>query len=179
MRNLLLARFTLACLLWGTIATIARADDCCCAHCGCCCPCQKVCRLVEEEKKVEVVCWGMKCEDFTVPCRSERGCKNCETVCETCGDKESEGICVEPKKYVWYDWFPGCGAQIYTRHKLMRGVTTKKMPGFKWVIEELCPDCTAKSESAKVAPGIDVPPPPLVADNVLVLPPATSPPILR
>jgi hypothetical protein len=172
--------FALAALVCGMAASAVRADgDCNCAHCGCCCTCQKVCRLVEEEKKIEIVCWGMKCEDFTVPCRSERGCKNCEMVCETCGDKESDEICVKPKKFVWYDWLPGGGAQIYTRHKLMRGTMTKKVPGFKWVIEDLCPECTAKCEATTVTPGIDVPAPPQLAENVLVLPPATAPPILR
>lgn len=173
-------RLAVAGLLMGMIAPAAHAgDDGNCAHCGCCCNCQKVCRLVEQEKYVEIVCWGKKCEDFCVPCESERGCKNCEMVCETCGDKGSDGICTKPKKFVWYDWLPGGGAQIYTRHKLMRGVTTKKVPGFKWVVEDLCPDCTAKCEAATVTPGIEVPPPPLVAEDVLVLPPATNLTVLR
>jgi hypothetical protein len=170
----LITRIALASLLLSTIASVAGADEGCCAECGGCQPCQKVCRLVEEEKKVEIICWGCKSEDFSVPYRSERGCKNCETVCDTCGDKGTEDICVEPKKHVWYDWLPGCGAKVYTKHKLMRGVTTKKVPGFKWVVEDLCPECTAKCEAPQIAPGLDIPPPPLVADNVLMVGPAPT-----
>jgi len=174
--NQLIARIAFASLLFAVVAPFASADDGCCQDCGCCCPCQKTCRLVEEEKKVEIICWGKKCEDFCVPCPSERGCKNCEMVCETCGDKGSEGICSEPKRYVWYDWIPGCGAQIYTRHKLMRGVTTKKVPGFKWVVEDLCADCVAKAEAAQVTPGVEIPAPPQVASNLRMIFPA---PIVR
>lgn len=173
MKNLVL-RASVGSLLFMFFSTFASAADVGhCAHCGCCCACQQVCRLVEEEKKVEVICWGVKCEDFTVPCRSDRGCKNCESVCESCDENGSADICVRPKKFVWYDWIPGYGAQVYTRYKLMRGVTTKTLPGFKWVIEGLCPECTAKCEAIAVAPGIDAPPPPLVSEDVLMLTPAT------
>jgi hypothetical protein len=170
----LLSRIALASLLLAFVAPVASADEvCCCAECGCE-TCQKTCRLVEEEKKVEIICWGKKCEDFCVPCKSERGCKNCEMVCDACGDKGCEGICVEPKRYVWYDWIPGCGAQIYTRHKLMRGVTTKKVPGFKWVVEDLCPECVLKAEAMRLSPNADVPPPPMLAENVRVIFPAPA-----
>ncbi len=176
-----LAPIVLVCLMSTAFVGQAAAEDgcCCCAQCGCQQPCQKTCRLVTEEKKVEIFCWGCKCEDFCVPCRSERGCKNCDTVCETCGDKASEGICVEPKRHVWYDWIPGCGAQIYTRHKLMRGSTIVKVPSFKWVVEDLCPECTAKCEAAQFAPGVDIPPPPLVAENVRTIFPAPSATMIR
>ncbi len=177
--NRLIARIALGMMVLTLAARAASADDSCCEDCGCCCPCQKTCRLVEEEKQVEIICWGKKCEDFCVPCKSERGCKNCEMVCETCGDKGSEGICSEPKRYVWYDWIPGCGARIYTRHKLMRGVTTKKVPSFKWVVEDLCPDCVAKAEAAQITPGVEVPSPPMVAANVRTIFPAPSTTIVR
>ena len=61
----------------------------------------------------------------------------------------------------------------------MRGATTKKVPSFKWVVEDLCPECTAKCEAAQLAPGLEIPPPPLVAENVRILPPATSLPATR
>ena len=57
----------------------------------------------------------------------------------------------------------------------MRGVTTKKVPSFKWVVEDLCPDCTAKCEAAKLTPGIDVPAPPHVAENVRIIGPESAP----
>ena len=62
--NRLTLCLALATMFCGMAASVTRADDdCACAHCGCCCSCQKVCRLVEEEKKVEIVCWGKKCEE--------------------------------------------------------------------------------------------------------------------
>ncbi len=169
-------RFALAGLLFAMFAAQSLAGDegCCCAHCGCLQPCQKVCRLVTEEKKVEIFCWGCKSEVFCVPLPSDWGEKHCDPVCDTCSDKASQGISSEPKKHVWYDWLPGCGAQIYTKKKLMRGVTTVKVPSFKWVVEDLCPDCTAKCEPAEMAPSVDFPPPPLVAEQVLILGPTPA-----
>jgi hypothetical protein len=161
-----------AATLAGVFASYVLAAECgCCSGCGCSVGCQKVCKLVCEEKKVEVVCWGCKCEDFCVPGPSCRGSQHCETVCETCGDKESEGICVEPKAKVWYEWIPGCSAKKYTKTKLMRGVTTIKVPSHKWVLEDLCADCVARYQSPAVAPGTQLPAQPMVAENVLILPP--------
>ena len=70
----------------GTAAP-ALAGDGCCAQCGCHAPCQKMCHWVYEEKKVEVVCWGMKCEDFCVPGCSQRGCWHNDTVCDFCDEQ--------------------------------------------------------------------------------------------
>ena len=58
-------------------------------------PCKKVCRLVCEEKKVEVVCWGCKCEDFCVPGPGCPTCEHCKCVCQTCdeGEKPSGVYC--------------------------------------------------------------------------------------
>ncbi len=68
-----------------------------CGHCNCDCECTKVCRLVVEEKKVQVVCWGCKCEDFCLPGPSDRGCKNCEEVCDDCTEKDKD-ICTALKE---------------------------------------------------------------------------------
>jgi hypothetical protein len=150
-------------LLACTGTSRANAEDsCCCAHCGCAAPCQKVCRLVCEEKKVEVVCWGCKCEEFCVPCHSKPGCRHCETVCDDCGPCDPKAPHSEPKRFVWSDWFPD-GARIYTRTKLMRKTETVTVPSYKWVVEDLCPECTARLEPAAATRVAETPPPPLVA----------------
>jgi hypothetical protein len=142
-----------------SLTTRVNAGDGC-ARCGCL-DCCKVCRLVEETKKVPVICWGMKCEDFCVGGPSCRGCKNCEEVCQST-EKDASGPCVAPKDFVWYDWFPGCPKGVYTKKKLMKKTLTKTIPSFKWVVEDLCAECEAKTQDAVVPPGVAVPPPPNV-----------------
>src|SRR5262245_11746202 len=77
-----------AALLAGILAIAcclrAGAGQGCCSHCGHQRNCDKVCRLVCEEKKVSITCWGTVCEDFCVGRCSERGCRHCEDVCGTC-----------------------------------------------------------------------------------------------
>jgi hypothetical protein len=145
MRRALLGFFVLsfAVLMVGSIATNLFAGDCCCAHCGCVTECHKTCRLVTEEKKVEVVCWGCKSEDFCVGCHSEPGCMHCEEVCGACDFPKGTGqICVKPHAFVWREWIPGT-ARIHTKKKLMKKSITKKVPSHKWVVEDLCPTCRA------------------------------------
>ena len=140
-------------------AGLAHAGDGC-ARCGsqeCC----KVCRLVREDKKVTITCWGCKCEDFCDQGPSCRGCKNCEEVCQST-EKDASGPCVAPKDFVWYDWIPGCSKGIYTKKKLMKKTVTKTVPSFKWVVEDLCSECESKTADAVVPPGVSVPPPPKV-----------------
>jgi len=143
-----------------SLSSLATAGDPCCARCGCqdCC---KVCRLVREDKKVPVICWGMKCEDFCDQGPSCRGCKNCEEVCQST-EKDATGPCVAPKDFVWYDWIPGCSKGILTKKKLMKKTVTKTVPSFKWVVEDLCAECEAKTQDAVVPPGVAIPPPPKV-----------------
>ena len=152
--TLLLAAIVVSSLMRG-----AFAGDCC-ARCGCNDRCDKICRLVREEKKVDIICWGAKCEDFCVPGPSERGCRHCEEVCQSCDkpcdDKEPYGA---SKTFVWTDWIPGC-ASVHTKKKLMQKIVTKKVNSYKWVVEDLCPECEAKTESADVEPGDKAPPPP-------------------
>src|SRR5262245_9132950 len=140
----------------------ASADDGHCAHCGRRCACQKVCRLVWEEKKVEVTCWGCKCEDFGVPGPSHAGCRHCDEVCSSCDAADNpQGVCAKPKKFSWIEWIPGC-AKVQTRTKLMRKVVVRKVPGYKWVVEDLCEHCEAGCGCADIQPGVEVPPPPAV-----------------
>jgi len=134
-----------ALLLTTLLATPAQADVGCCAECGCHTPCRKVCRLVCEEKKVDVTCWGCKCEEFCVPNPSCPGCRHCKTVCADCKAKcDPKAPHTEPKAFVWFNWFPN-GARIYTRAKLMKKTETVTVPGYKWVVEDLCQQCAANS----------------------------------
>jgi hypothetical protein len=145
----------------------ADAGDCC-AHCGCACSCQKTCRLVCDEKKVEIICWGCKCQDFCLPKPSCPGCRHCEEVCGTCGEiYDGETPYAKPKTFVWFDWTPGC-AKVYTKKLLMQKKITKSVPSYKWVVEDLCPKCEASCAYAELKPGVDIPPPP-VADAKLIL----------
>jgi hypothetical protein len=67
---------------------------------------------------------------------------------------------VKPQSLVWTEWNPSKRAQIYTKKKLMKRTVTKTVPGYKWVVEDLCPACEAANPSVKPEPGAVVPPPP-------------------
>jgi hypothetical protein len=156
-RHLLLAAAVAAAFVaTGTTSSLA------CDHCGCAAPCQKVCRLVCETKKVEITCWGCKCEEFCIPGPSKRGCKHCETVCADCDQAANpNGVCVQPKKFVWYEWIPGCCAKVQTRKKLMQKKITKEIPTYKWKVETLCATCCAQVESSPIPAGTELPPLPV------------------
>ncbi len=133
-------------------AVTSRAAEPCCARCGCAAPCQKVCRLVCEEKKVEVTCWGCKCEDFCVPGPSTPGCRHGEPVClpSEAADKAS-APCVQAKCFFWTEWFPS-SAKVHTRKKLLKKVETRTIPSYKWVVEDLCPACAAQAPAEPPRP---------------------------
>jgi hypothetical protein len=147
----------LAFIVNSSLPCAARAAEGCCAGCGCAVPCQKVCRLECGEKKVEVVCWGCKCEDFCIPCKSQCDSEHCETVCQNCGEGEAD-VCSKPKHFVWYDWCPGCGS-VHTKTKLMKKVETVTVPSYKWVVEDLCPQCAANAAAVPGAVVVQSPPP--------------------
>ncbi len=155
--NLVLATALLFCA-----ASLVYGREGFCSHCGCNRACEKICRLVCEDKKVEVICWGYQCEDFCVPGPSCRGCKHCEMVCEECSPN-ADGVHSKPKPFVWFDWIPKRGPTIYTRTKLMKKITSKKVPSYKWVVEDLCENCEANAPCASVTPDVELPPVP-VAD---------------
>lgn len=142
-------------------AAVASAGDHC-AHCGCQGG-EQVCRLVREDKKVNVTCWGCQCEDFCAPGKSCRDGRNCEVVCDACDG----GVSTAPKNFVWYNWLPGCADHIYTKKKLMKKTLVKTIPSYQWVVEDLCPNCQEKCQGAKVEPGAKIPAPPSVAARVL------------
>jgi hypothetical protein len=160
-------------VLFLTVLTV-RAGSICCHRCGRE-GCQKVCRLVCDEKELEVNCWDSKCEEFCVPGPCRLGCKHCVPACGGCGSAGTDGNCetckacggaggrpdASPsgKMFVWRDTIPGCG-KVFTQKKLMKKVEKKKIKIYKWVLEDLCSDCQSKSKSAAVAEGTSVPPVP-------------------
>lgn len=154
-----------ACL--AGLARLAAAGEGCCAHCGCDAHCRKTCRLVKEEKIVEITCWGARSEDFCLPLPSRPGRQHCKLVCADCD--ADPGDCYQPhaapKKFAWRDWIPGC-ARIHTKSKLMKKVVEERIPSYKWVVEELCDECTqcCRQENAalvrRAAPNEAIPLPP-------------------
>ena len=142
------------------IANRVRAGEGCCAHCGRDHLCQKVCRLVCEEKKITTTCWGCKEEDFCIPGPSKPGCKHCEMVCDEGCDPKAP--CVQPKRLVWREWIPGGCATVYTKKKLMKRTVTTTVPSYKWVVEDLCPQCESSCAVVNVPPGTEIPPAPAV-----------------
>lgn len=136
----------LSSLLCTTCAAHSAESRCC--SCGCAAPCQKVCRLECGEKKVEIICWGCKKEDFCIPCKSEQGFEHCQAVCENCGEDADPKVCSKPKNFVWFDWMPGT-AKIHTKTKLMKKIETVTVPSYKWVAEDMCPQCAANAAAAQ------------------------------
>ena len=162
-------------ILWSLITTCGglsvlrpvHAEDRCCAHCGCSGQrCRKVCRLVQEDKKITTTCWGMQCEDIVVPGPSTPDCRQSEVVCpKGPGDKD---ICAQQKRLVWMSWIPGCDPEIVTKRKLMKKTITKTVPSFKWVVEDACPQCIAAINPVIVPKGTKLPTAPEV-DGALLL----------
>ena len=157
-------KLAIVCLAIACTAPLAQAEVGCCDACGCSRGCQKTCRLVCEEKKVEIICWGCKCEDFCIPDHGKRGCKHCDTVCASCDEcaKPNEPH-AEPKRFVWWDWSPTC-AKLFTKKKLMQKKETKTVRTYKWVVEDLCAGCQASCQSADIVAGAEIPPPPTITD---------------
>ena len=167
-------RMVLSSLLTASVASIyagfptqATAGEGCCSHCGCSANrCRKICRLVQEDRKITTTCWGMQCEEFCVPGPSTPDCKHCETVCSKGPDDQQ--ICVQPKRLVWTSWIPGCGQEIFTKRKLMKKTVTTTVPSFKWVVEIACPECQAAIQPIHLPAGITVPAAPQIDGAVVV-----------
>lgn len=148
----------LACLVIS--ATGVRAGGGGCAHCGCYEACHKTCRLVCEDKKVPVTCWGCKTEDFCVPGPSTPGCEHCDTVCDECSN-DPKAPYSQAKRFIWTEWIPGGCAKVVTKKKLMKKTVTKTVPSYKWVVEDLCPECEARCQTVQVPAGTAIPPAPV------------------
>ena len=117
--------------------------------------CSKVCRLVQEEKKITTTCWGYKCEDFCAPDPSCPDHEHCEMVCGNRGD--AKAVCSQAKPLRWIHWCPGSCGTVYTKKKLMKKTVTKKVPSFKWVVEDLCPACQQRCAQQTLPAGTELP----------------------
>jgi hypothetical protein len=116
-RNSILGMMFGAVCLLAAVVSLAGGDGRC-DRCGCCCECQKVCRVVCEMKEHDKVCYSCKCEDFCVPGRSEQ-----------CGDCNCKDHQVPTAAYV------------KTKRQLVKTVVKEKKPHYKLVVENLCPNC--------------------------------------
>ncbi len=161
LRDGILAVLTGASGLSVARAFASEASNHCCSHCRANLQCRRICRLVREDKKVTITCWGSESEDFCVPGPSQQKCEHCENVC-TCDKKseEQQKVCSQPKRWIWREWQPSPTAKIFTRKKLMKRTETKTVPGYKWVVENLCSACASSCSDAEIVPGADVPPKP-------------------
>jgi len=124
-----------------------------CDRCGCKSNCRWVCKLVREEKKITYTCWGIAEDKFCIGSPSTIKCRERDTVCEECStttdkenDKETDkdkkqAVSTGPSIWAWKTWCPGDSAQVFTKKKLMKKTETKKVPSFKWVVEDLCAEC--------------------------------------
>jgi hypothetical protein len=128
-------------LLTGSLVAGSGA----CHRCGCA-GASKVCRWVKEEKSVTVVCWGVQEEDVCLPGPSCQVCEHVECVCDAC-DPEGK-VHTGPKLFSWREWLPKKPAELVTKRKLMKKSVTKKIPSYKWVVEDLCGDCALHCQSA-------------------------------
>jgi hypothetical protein len=125
--------------LWLACTAVAASAGDSCGRCGNHCAVRKVCRLVEETKEIEEVCYGCQCEDICLPKKSCRGSLHhdapCAAGCPT-GSCEHRPEC----KVHWFTWKPS-GAKLRTRKNLVKYVRTKKVPAYTWKVEEVCNGC--------------------------------------
>jgi hypothetical protein len=120
-----------------------------------------VCRLVPDTKKLKVNCYAAECKPFCVPCPSHKGCRNVD-----CVDCSKEGVSCSQKKVAWYDWCAGDATMRSAKH-LMKKPAEKKVPSFKWVVENLCDNCQAECEQQNVPAPHDAPPAPKIGAKIL------------
>jgi hypothetical protein len=132
----------------------------CCQRCGCHATCDKVCRVVCETKEVKEPVYDCECEEFCLPGKSQR----CVTYDE-CGCRQ-----------VVYT--PTCGT-VRTRNKLVKRTETKKVPSYRWVVEDLCERCATECTSHAAADNSGVAPADpfaLEARRASLAPPLPPPP---
>jgi hypothetical protein len=131
-----------------------------CDQCGCEIHCRKVCRLVREEKKVEVVCYGCEYEEICLPGPSTPKCSHCKCIECSCADGVNDKVRSKPKIFVWTEWFPG-SSKLHTRKKLMKRTTTVTIPSYTWVVEDVCDTCEHQLRSIGLSTEVLLPPVPV------------------
>jgi hypothetical protein len=134
----------------------------CCASCGCKNAPEKTCRLVKTTKKIKVICYGCKSEDFCVPGRSQKCTTHCEdgACAKSCGCKTACSCDQAPKdSFKWTEWIPGC-ATMRTKKVLVKYEVTKEVPSYKWVVEAACARCCGEGATKEIG-GAAAPIPPV------------------
>lgn len=137
----------------------------CCAQCGREGHCCKVCRLECTEKGTPTTIWGIKCEEFCIPCPSVPKCDRSVSLHD---DEAKDPPCSCPKKFAWTTWLVNRHAQMFTRKKLMKQIVHVKTPAYKWVVEDLCPDCRSACKPIAYPAGTKLPPQPHVDGAAIV-----------
>lgn len=165
--SLKLLAMLLAAAAWQLTARAGSACELCCALCGKSEAQTKVCRLVCEEKKITVTCWSCETEDF---CLQGPNWPTCRNVDVACGELDPEGECANPhpKLFVWSVWKPLTCPKLMTKKKLQKKLVTKKVPSYKWVVEDLCQACESEVEVTPVPKGVLIPPAPAVEDAKII-----------
>ena len=146
MRTLLTSTALLTVAFLSAGAFRLDAKEHCCNECGCSHGLRKVCRLVCETEEVAETEFSCKCEDFCVPCPSDK----CGTHCE-CDCKSHHGVSCKTI------WKPSPHAEVRTRKLLVIKEVKKEVPQYRWVVEYVCDGCgcgdqTAPADAAPEAP---------------------------
>lgn len=126
-----------------------------------------VCRLVREEKKVTVTCWGMLEEEFCLPGPSQRGCQHADQICTECA--EPQEVSSRPRLFVWSEWQPWGRPEVLTRRKLMKRTETRTIPSYHWELQELCEPCQVGLQPLQVSAESVIPPLPKWGKTVRVV----------
>ncbi len=152
---------------------MARAGEGCC-QCGAA-SCHKVCRLICEQKTIEVPCFCSRSETVCKggPCR--KGCRQCESVCRECGQAGCTECCgaARGKRFVYQQTIPGCPKQ-YRRKVLLMKKEKKKVTVYRWVVEDVCNACESKLVPPVVPKSAAIPAPPKLSGVVVQSPQRVS-----
>jgi hypothetical protein len=136
---------TTGCLLLIALLSVQQTQAGC-NHCGCQHTTRKVCRVECGEKEVTEVVWGCECVDFCVPGPSELLGEKCQCGHESTCDGSHHGK--HKKSLIWR---PGC-AEVRTKKVLVKKEVKKKVPSYKWVVEEVCNSCRSVCSQEPASP---------------------------
>jgi hypothetical protein len=117
-----------AILIFAGMASHLFAE--CCQHCGRDGCCRKVCHLKCDVKQVTKTEYSCECEDFCVPCRSQK-------VGYDCGGECHGWSCPKPL-------YEPTSAVVHTRKKLVKHEVTEEVPTYQWTVETICPQCETR-----------------------------------
>lgn len=134
----------------------------CCGDCGCNAKCRQVtCQIVCGTKKVEKLCWDVKCENYCLPipvlgsALHKAHASKCGPGCDACEDcRRGDGCGIRDIATCSPD--VTCG-HLRTKKKLMVRKITVEVPVYKCKLRYLCGACEA--ETRQFEPGQSEPAP--------------------